>query len=146
MITTYKQINFSQNTFSYASNIFSKSRNSGFIVVSNFPLFAIVKNESGVLLATEQQKPGFKFLTDTGEDQKLVHRRKLSKMDTSISSSFFRRVRATSMTQRRVENTCVHFWMFSPVSVNKKRRSYIIRKNFKSRDGIPENSAVRQIA
>ena len=32
--------------------------------------------------------------------------------------SFFRRVRATSMTQRRVENARVHFWTFSPVSVN----------------------------
>ena len=31
---------------------------------------------------------------------------------------FLRRVRATSMTQRRVEDTRVHFWTFSPVSVN----------------------------
>ena len=30
---------------------------------------------------------------------------------------FFRRVRATSMSQRRVENTRVHFWTFSPVTV-----------------------------
>ena len=30
---------------------------------------------------------------------------------------FFRRVRATRMTQRRVDNTRVHFWTFSPVSV-----------------------------
>ena len=30
---------------------------------------------------------------------------------------FFRRVRATSMTQRRDENTRSHFWTFSPVSV-----------------------------
>ena len=30
---------------------------------------------------------------------------------------FFPRVQATSMTQRRVENTRVHFWTFSPVSV-----------------------------
>ena len=29
----------------------------------------------------------------------------------------FRRVRATSMTQRGVENTRVHFWTFSPISV-----------------------------
>ena len=33
---------------------------------------------------------------------------------------FFRRVRATSMTRRRVENTRVHFWTFSPVSVKMK--------------------------
>ena len=32
-------------------------------------------------------------------------------------SFFFRRFRATSMTQRRVENIPVHFWTFSPVSV-----------------------------
>ena len=31
---------------------------------------------------------------------------------------FLRRIRATSMTQRRVENIRVHFWTFSPVSVN----------------------------
>ena len=43
------------------------------------------------------------FLTDTGEDSKLVHRRKRPKVDTLFSSLFFRRVRATSMTQRRVE-------------------------------------------
>ena len=33
--------------------------------------------------------------------------------------SFFRRIRAKGMTQRRVENTRVHFRTFSPVSVNK---------------------------
>ena len=59
-------------------------------------------------------------LTDTGEDSKLVHRRKRPKVDTTFSSLFFRRVRATSMPQRRVENTRVHFWTFLPVSVNNK--------------------------
>ena len=44
---------------------------------------------------------------------------KPSKSGHAIFLSFFRRVRATSMTQRRVENTRVHFWTFSPVSVNK---------------------------
>ena len=57
-------------------------------------------------------------LTDTGEDSKLVHRRKRPKVDANFFFSFFGRVRATSMTQRRVENTRVHFWTFSPVSVN----------------------------
>ena len=57
------------------------------------------------------------ILTDTGEDSKLVHRRKRPKVDASIFLLFFGRVRATSMTQRRVENTRVHFWTFSPVSV-----------------------------
>ena len=60
----------------------------------------------------------FFTLTDTGEDSQLVHRRKRPKVDTLFSSFFFQRVRATSMTQRRVENTRVHFWTFSPVSVN----------------------------
>ena len=46
------------------------------------------------------------------------YRRKRLKVDT-LFSSFFRRVRATSMTQRRVENTRVHFWTFSPVSVKR---------------------------
>ena len=32
---------------------------------------------------------------------------------------FFRCVQATSMTQRRVENTRVHFWTFSSVSVKR---------------------------
>ena len=36
---------------------------------------------------------------------------------TRYSSLFFRRVLATSMTQRRVENTRVHFGANSPVSV-----------------------------
>ena len=56
-------------------------------------------------------------LTDTGEDSKLVYRRKRPKVDTLFSSLFFRRVQATSVSQRRVENTRVHFWTFSPVSV-----------------------------
>ena len=43
---------------------------------------------------------------------------KTSKSGHALSFSFFRRVRATSMTQRRVENTRVHFWTFPPVSVN----------------------------
>ena len=42
---------------------------------------------------------------------------KTSKSGRAIFFSFFRRVRATSMTQCRVENTRVHFWTFSPVSV-----------------------------
>ena len=33
---------------------------------------------------------------------------------------FFRRVRATSMTQRRVDNNRVHFWTFSPISMDNK--------------------------
>ena len=36
---------------------------------------------------------------------------------TLFFSLFFRRVRATSMTQLRVPNTRVHFWTFSPVSL-----------------------------
>ena len=59
----------------------------------------------------------FLNLTDTGEDSKLVHRRKRPKVDTIFSSPFFGLVRPTSMTQRRVENSCVHFWTFSSVSV-----------------------------
>ena len=57
------------------------------------------------------------ILTDTGEDSKLVHRRKCPKVDASIFFFFFRRVLATSMTQRRVEISRVHFWTLSPVSV-----------------------------
>ena len=48
-----------------------------------------------------------KVLTDTGEDSKLVHRLP----------------RATSMSQRRVETTRVHFWTFSLVSVSPKLRN-----------------------
>ena len=46
---------------------------------------------------------------------------KTSKSGQAIFFSFFRRVRATSMTQRRVENTRVHFWTFSPVSVKDQK-------------------------
>ena len=42
---------------------------------------------------------------------------KMSKSGHAIFFSFFRCVRATSMTQHRVKNTRVHFWTFSPVSV-----------------------------
>ena len=47
-------------------------------------------------------------LTDTGENVQKW---------TRYFLLFFRRVRETSMTQHRVENTRVHFWKFSPVSV-----------------------------
>jgi len=64
-------------------------------------------------------------LTDTSEDSKLVYRRICTKVDASIFFPFFRRVRATSMTQRRVENTRVHFGTNSPVSVKSlKKASY----------------------
>ena len=39
---------------------------------------------------------------------------------------FFRRVRATSMTQRRVENTRVHFGANSPVSVKIRKLKVLI--------------------
>ena len=68
------------------------------------------------------------MLTDTSEDAKLVHRRVCPKVDASIFFSFFRRFRATSMTQRRVENARVHFWTFSPVSVKMKVR--IIKEKY----------------
>ena len=86
----------------------------------------------------------FFHLTDTNEDSKLVPRRICTKVDASIFFFFFRRVRATSMTQRRVENTRVHFWTFSRVfrysflpcfPPNKIRpsRSYQSGKDFLSR-------------
>ena len=59
------------------------------------------------------------ILTDTREDSKLVHREKTSKSGHAIFFAFIRRVRATSLTQRRVENSRVQFWTFSPVSVKK---------------------------
>ena len=43
---------------------------------------------------------------------------KMSKSGHAFFFSFFRRVRATSVTQRRVKNSRVHFWTFSAVSVN----------------------------
>ena len=81
--------------------------------VLNFKLCSIL--DLGLKRATASI---FDVLTDTGEDSKLVHRRKRPKVDTLFSSLFFWRVRATSMTQRRFENTRVHFWTFSAVSVN----------------------------
>ena len=44
-------------------------------------------------------------------------------LDTLFSSFFSRHVRATSMTQRRVENTRVHFGVNSPVSVEKDKNT-----------------------
>ena len=46
-----------------------------------------------------------------------------------FSSLFLRRVRATSMTQRRVENTRVHFWTFSPVSVKIENEGQKMKSN-----------------
>ena len=85
-------------------------------------LFQLSKNSRAKNLKTSgaMNRNFAKFLTDTGGDSKLVHRRKRPKVDTLFFSLFFRRVRATSMTQRRVENTRVHFWTFSPVSVKFK--------------------------
>ena len=54
---------------------------------------------------------------------------KTSKSGRVIFFSFFRRVRATSMTQRRVENTRVHFWTFLPVSVKLTIEKSIIEKS-----------------
>ena len=78
-------------------------------------------------------------LTDTGEDSKLVHRRKRPKVDTLLSSLFFRRVRATSMTQRRVENNRVHFWTFSPVSVKGTKNNNPGHDSKKPRRGLETN-------
>ena len=50
-------------------------------------------------------------------------------MDTLFSTLFFRRVRATSMNQRRVENTHVHFWTFSPVSVKYRHTIFYPNQN-----------------
>ena len=63
---------------------------------------------------------------------------KTSKSGHAIFFSFFRRVRATSMTHRRVENTRVHFWTFSPVSVCLVVISYNWQAELKS-DYDPKN-------
>ena len=78
-------------------------------------LFLTVRGSVFKLFKTSFESMGMYGLTDTGEDSKFVHRRKRPKVDASIFLLFFRRVRATSMTQHRVENTRVHFWTFSPV-------------------------------
>ena len=56
---------------------------------------------------------------------------KTSKGGHAIVFSCFQRVRATRTTQRRVKNTRVHFWTFSPVSVNFLAR-LLIKKQSKS--------------
>ena len=61
-------------------------------------------------------------LTDTSEDSKLVHRQICTKVDATIFFSFFSTPKSDEyesycMTQRRVENTRVHFGANSPVSV-----------------------------
>ena len=53
-------------------------------------------------------KEFFNYLTDTGEARDLSTGENVQKW-TRYFLLFFRRVRATSMTQRLVENTCVHF-------------------------------------
>ena len=68
---------------------------------------------------------GSTLLTDTGEHSKLVHRRKRSKVNAAPPRYYllFFPTRPSDeyesfcMIQRRVKNTRVHFWTFSPVSV-----------------------------
>ena len=95
------------------------SETTPFALIRCQPLWTIELNKTvnlTVILLSCAEKI-LKQLTDTGYDSKFVHRRKRPIVDTLFSSFFFRRVRATSMTQRRVENTRVPFWTFSPVSV-----------------------------
>ena len=54
---------------------------------------------------------------------------KTSKSGHAFFITFFRRVRATFMTQRRVENTRVHFCTFSPVSVKLFLNIQLIRRS-----------------
>ena len=78
------------------------------------------------LLARAGISPSFLGLSNF--DQKSINRYRrgletcplaeTSKSGHAIFFSFFRRIRATSMTQRRLENTRVHFWTFSPLPVN----------------------------
>ena len=39
------------------------------------------------------------------------------------------------MVQRRIENSRVHFWTFSPVSVNNKKVTYRLSKDLLKQDG-----------
>ena len=89
-------------------------------------VFFRLRNHRGALTLMLSVWPQPWDLTDTGEDSRLVLRRKRPKVDTLF---FFRRVRAISMTQRRVEKTHIHFWTFSPVSV-KHSFFKLIKNNF----------------
>ena len=63
---------------------------------------------------------GFKYLTDTGEESKMCTGEFVQKW-TQWNHAIYQRVRATSMTQRRVENNRVNFWTFLPVSVKNSK-------------------------
>ena len=67
---------------------------------------------------------------------------KTSKSGHAIFFAFFRRVRATSMTQRRVVKTRVHFWTCSPVSVKEVHK---VRKSSSKIWKITEKSAILTI-
>ena len=77
-----------------------------------------------IVYSFRKDNPPALKLTNTGEDSKLVHRRIWPKVDALFSSFFATRPSMTQrrMTQRRVENIRVHFWTFSPVSVNRKKK------------------------
>ena len=66
-----------------------------------------------VVLTTQRRSVVNRYRRGLGTSQQA----KTSKSGHAIFSSFFRRVRATSMTKHRVENTRVQFWTFSPVLV-----------------------------
>ena len=73
--------------------LISKMRQKGIVAQilfkSNFTEFGINRYRRGLETCPQGKRP---------------------KVDASIFFFFFRRVRATSMIQRRVENTRVHFW------------------------------------
>ena len=68
------------------------------------------------------------LLTDTGEDSKLVHRRKRPKVDSSIFDSALSHTRRSDASEKKEENSVSTFGRFrmwtsfesSPVSVNNK--------------------------
>ena len=68
--------------------------------------------------------PVLPLLTNTGEGSKLVHKRIWPRCPR-YSSLFFERVRATSMTQRRAENTLANLFHFRLYRLIRLTRSII---------------------
>ena len=97
---------------SYAS--YAKKINSNNIIIGNYSLGDTFTNEF-MLIDSRFISEDFNRYRRGLET---CPQAKTSKSGHAIFFSFVRRARATNMTQRRVEKPRVHFWTFSPVSVN----------------------------
>ena len=113
-----KKITSHLYTFFCLDTVFSRYSEVAYLIIS------LTKNCKNKALRTKGLWVAYFVLNRYRWRLETCQQAKTSKSGHAIFFSFFRRVRATSMTQRRVEKNRVHFWTFSPVSVTKNISKY----------------------